>query len=130
MLDNPLLQNLGVNLAHWEDKQCTLTLQIEPRHLNRQRSLHGGVIATLLDAACGYSGLYAAPGEPERHASTISLSINYIGGVQEGRIQAVGQVTGGGRKIYFSSAELKNEAGVTIATAQGSFKRASSAAPA
>lgn len=123
MQDNPLLQDLGVQLTHWADNQCALTLKIEPRHLNRQSSLHGGVIATLLDAACGYAGIYNAPGEPERQAATISLNISYIKGVQEGLIEATAHVTGAGRKIYFSSAELKDEAGNMIATAQGSFKR-------
>ncbi|MFT0545579.1 PaaI family thioesterase [Allopusillimonas ginsengisoli] len=130
MMDNPLLQELGIRLAHWKEKECRFILDIDARHLNRQRNLQGGVVATLLDAACGYAGLYAAPSETEQHAATITLTINYIGKVREGRVQAIGKLIGAGRKIYFSSAELQNEDGKVIATAQGSFKRATFAAEA
>ncbi len=111
-------------MAAWEPDTCTFVLDIEPRHLNRQRSLHGGLIATMLDAACGYSGAYSAPGEAKRHAVTVMLNTSYIGKVDRGRIEVTGRLTGSGRKIYFASAELRRESGELIATAQGSFKRA------
>ncbi len=130
MMDNPFLQGLGIRLAHWELKECRFILDIDARHLNRQRNLQGGVVATLLDAACGYAGLYSAPSETEQHAATIALTISYIGKVREGRVEAIGKLMGKGRKIYFSSAELRNEDGEVIATAQGSFKRATYAAEA
>jgi len=38
-------------------------------------------------------------------------------------VQARGRVTGGGRHIYFASAELTDPQGEVIATAQGTFKR-------
>jgi hypothetical protein len=34
-------------------------------------------------------------------------------------------VTGGGRRVYFASAELVADDGAVIATAQGAFKRQS-----
>jgi uncharacterized protein (TIGR00369 family) len=123
-LDNPLLEWLGVQLVAWQPDSCTFALDIEARHLNRQRSLHGGLIATMLDAACGYSGAYSEPGEPKRHAVTVMLNTSYIGKVNQGRIQVTGRMTGSGRKIYFASAELRRDSGELIATAQGSFKRA------
>jgi uncharacterized protein (TIGR00369 family) len=123
-MDNPLLEWLGVQLVAWQPDSCTFALDIEARHLNRSRSLHGGLIATMLDAACGYSGAYSEPGEPKRHAVTVMLNTSYIGRVNQGRIQVTGRVTGSGRKIYFASAELRRDSGELIATAQGSFKRA------
>jgi uncharacterized protein (TIGR00369 family) len=122
-LDNPLLESLGVELLEWQLDTCTLGLDIQPHHLNRQRSLHGGVIATLLDAACGYAGIYSPSGEVSRHAVTVMLNISYIGMVQGGRVKVTGRVTGSGRKIYFAAAELRRESGELVATAQGSFKR-------
>ncbi len=126
-VDNPLLDHLGLRLAEWAPGRCEFRLDIEPRHLNRSGSVQGGVMATLLDAACGYAGLYTDAGTAPANAVTVMLSISYLGRAREGRIRAVGRVTGGGRSVYFSSAELLDEQGRVVATAQGSFKRSAPA---
>lgn len=122
-IDNPLLESLGIRLAHVAPGTCTFALDIEPRHLNRQRTLQGGVSATLLDAACGYAGLRQGDGALG-NAVTLMLSICYLDKVSEGRVRAIATVTRAGRSVYFSSAELVSDTGVCIATAQGTFKRA------
>jgi uncharacterized protein (TIGR00369 family) len=122
-LDNPLLDFLGVRMLDWQPGLCAFGLEIEPRHLNRTRSLHGGVIATLLDAACGYSGLCDPDDKVIRHAVTVMLNISYIGKVDDGHVMVTGRVTGAGHRIYFASAELRHESGILVATAQGTFKR-------
>jgi uncharacterized protein (TIGR00369 family) len=120
--DNPLLDSLGIRLADVGKGRCTFELDVEPRHLNRQGTLQGGVSATLLDAACGYAGLQAENGTMG-NAVTLMLTISYLGRVSTGRVRATGTVTRAGRSIYFSSAELVSSDGECIATAQGTFKR-------
>jgi len=122
-LDNPLLESLGVRLTHVGFGTCTVELDVEPRHLNRQRTLQGGVSATLLDAACGYAGLQQDDGTLG-NAVTLMLSICYLGKVSAGRVRATATLTRAGRRIYFSSAELVSDTGECIATAQGTFQRA------
>ena len=123
-LDNPLLQDLGITVGDWRPGACEMLLDVAPRHLNRRGRVQGGVAATLLDAVCGYAGLLqegqAEPGE----AATITLTVSYIGKLSQGRLRAVGRVTGSGRSIYFASGELFADDGSLAATAQGSFKRA------
>ncbi|MDM0117022.1 PaaI family thioesterase [Variovorax sp. J22R133] len=120
---NPLLDDLDVRLGRIAPGECTLTLQIGERHLNRSGSLQGGVSATLLDAACGYAGLMTDAQAPLRHGVTVMLSVCYLGRVSAGRVLATGRVVRSGRSIFFCSGELVSEAGELIATAQGSFKR-------
>jgi len=123
-LDNPLLQDLGITVAEWRPGLCEMQLDVAPRHLNRRGRVQGGVAATLLDAVCGYAGLLQ-PGQAEPgEAATITLTVSYIGKLAQGRLRAVGRVTGSGRSIYFASGELFADDGSLAATAQGSFKRA------
>lgn len=122
-LDNAFLRYLGVQLVDWQEGRCELALDIVPSHLNRQSSLQGGVIATLLDAACGYAGLRAAADGAAGNAVTVMLTVSYIRPVDLGRIRALGRVTGAGRSLYFAAANLVTDDGDLIATAQGSFKR-------
>jgi uncharacterized protein (TIGR00369 family) len=120
--ENPFLHMLGADLHAWRADYAEFRLALAPWHLNRQGTLQGGVIATLLDVACGYSGLCAAAGDAPRHGATLSLAINFLAPVNSGTVRAIGQRTGGGRNIYFAEARIVDEAGVLIATAQGSFK--------
>ena len=121
--DNPLLDYLGIRLVESGAGSCSFALDIGPRHLNRQRSLQGGVIATLLDAACGYAGLCVSADGPSGNAVTINLSVNFIDRVAAGTVRACGRVVRQGRSIYFAEATLLASDGRVVATAHGSFKR-------
>lgn len=122
MPDNPFLELLGARLVHWDHGQCEWQLDIAPHHLNSQGSLQGGVIATLLDVACGYSVFFHAADEPPARTATISLTIHYLARVDGGRVVARGRQVGGGKAIFFAEAELLDEVGGTIAKASGSFR--------
>lgn len=121
--ENPLLDHLGIRLLELEFGQAVFGMDIGPQHLNRQGSLQGGVIATLLDAACGYAGLPIAGHRELGSAVTLMLSISYHARVKAGRLRCVGTVTKAGRSIYFSRADLLSEKGELVATAQGTFKK-------
>lgn len=123
--DNPLLDHLGIRLVEVGGGRAVFEVDVAPRHLNRQRSLQGGVTATLLDAACGYAGLSTGEGRTLGNAVTVMLNISYLGRARSGRVRATGTVTRMGRTMYFSSAELRTDEGDLIATAQGAFKRSS-----
>lgn len=126
--ENPLLDELGIRLVDIRPGRASFEMAIEPRHLNRQGSLQGGVAATLLDAACGYAGLANEAGAGLDNAVTVMLSISYLDKIKAGRLTATGTVTRQGRSMYFSNGELVGESGERIATAQGAFKRAGATA--
>ncbi|MCQ4325569.1 ABC transporter substrate-binding protein [Stutzerimonas stutzeri] len=122
-LHNPFLQSQGVELVHWAPGEAEFHMPIEARHLNRQGMLHGGLIATLLDAACGYAGLHAGEGEEELHGVTVMLNIAYLNAARSGTVIARGRVNRQGRSLYFAEASLSSAHGELLATAQGSFKQ-------
>lgn len=122
-LSNPFLQSLGVELARWAPGEAEFHLPIQPRHLNRQGMLHGGLVATLLDAACGYAGLYPGENEQDVHGVTVMLNVAYLTAAREGSVVARGRVTRSGRSLYFAEASLMSSDGGLLATAQGTFKQ-------
>jgi uncharacterized protein (TIGR00369 family) len=121
--DNPLLEYMGIRLVDVGAGRATFEIDVQARHLNRQGSLQGGVVATLLDAACGYAGLAGSKGGELGNAVTVTLAISYLAKVREGRLRATGRVTKMGRSVYFSHGDLVTASGDPIATAQGAFKR-------
>ncbi|MBD2839750.1 PaaI family thioesterase [Pseudomonas sp. JM0905a] len=122
-LSNPFLQSLGVELVHWARGEAEFRMPIEACHLNRQGMLHGGLVATLLDAACGYAGLHTAEGEAEVHGVTVMLNIVYLQAARSGTVLARGRVSRNGRSLYFAEASLLGGDGGLLATAQGTFKQ-------
>ncbi|CAN5670988.1 hypothetical protein BH10BDE1_BH10BDE1_16370 [soil metagenome] len=119
---NPFLDHMGIQIVSWTDGESEFKMPIQGWHLNRRGALQGGVVSTLVDAACGYAGMYAPPGSPEIHGVTITLNVNFVSGVKAGVLIAKAKKIGGGRKIFFSEAEVRDENGVLIASGQASFK--------
>ena len=91
--------------------------------MNRSGLLHGGVLATVIDAACGFAGYYQDPPGQGRRALTLSLTTQYIGPVPAGtRLTTTATRTGGGRTIFFSNCEVRDTEGRLVATGSGTFK--------
>lgn len=106
---------LGHRIAHWEADRVTIELDIGPQHHNRAGTVHGGVLAALIDVAGALCGLYCETPGHVRKAITLSLTSNFTGRTSAGRIRAVGHKRAGGTSIFFSSVEVTNELGQIIA---------------
>lgn len=125
MIEDPGCQQM-VGYKTCLDKEtgvCTVTLDLEAKHMNRHGILHGGMVATVLDVVCGNTASHFF--DPENHAAlvTVSLNINYVGAGRGGRVTATAQPVGGGRSISYVNGELRDEEGRLLATASGIFKR-------
>lgn len=105
------------------DGGAQVTLDLAPRHLNRVGSLHGGIIAMLLDAAAGFAASRSWSEAGDALLVTVSLNTHYIASVNRGRVIATGRVSGGGQSVKFAEADLRDGAGRLLATASGVFKR-------
>ncbi|MFX1675655.1 PaaI family thioesterase [Paraburkholderia sp. A2WS-5] len=121
-VDNPFLETLGVSIAQWREGYVELLMPIDASKLNRQGVLQGGAIATLLDAAAGYAGLFAEQGQPPRHGFTLSLTTNYLDKGLGQLVRAKGFLERGGRSVFFARAEAWVDERLLIASAQGTFK--------
>lgn len=113
---------LGMKLVDWGPDRAVMELPIRTMHLNRSNALHGGVIATIIDAVCGYAGVWVPPGEARRKALTLSLTTSFTGQVREGVVRATAVKKGGGRNIFFATCDVHDEAGNLIAFGEGSYR--------
>jgi len=105
------------------DGCATLRLELGPRHLNRSDVLHGGVIMTLLDAACGYACTGGHDDPDYRGLVTVSMTTNFIGVIDSGLVRVEAKVTGGGRKLVFAEGRVFDAGETLIATGAGTFRR-------
>ncbi len=127
-MDNPFLDYLGVRRVAWREGYAEFQVPVGPVLLNRQGVLQGGLIATLLDVACGYSGLFSADAARPVHGHTLSLTCNFLDkGIGE-LVVAKGFLERKGSAIFFARGEAWVDSRILIATAQGTFKFAGGAA--
>ena len=79
-------------------------------------------MCTLLDAVCGYAGLYVPPGEPPLRNVSLSLTTNFISSGEGSALIAKGFVERKGRSIFFSRGEIWLDSSLLLATGVGTFK--------
>jgi acyl-coenzyme A thioesterase PaaI-like protein len=66
--------------------------------------------------------VHADGGAGPRSCVTLSLTVNFVGAVSEGRLTIDARRTGGGKTIFFAEGNVRDAAGNLIATATGSFR--------
>lgn len=120
--NSALQDHFGYRLTGWEAGRASLELPLIPQLMNRSGIPHGGVYATLLDTAMGYSGCYT--GDPDRKALalTLSMTVNFLSRPKGQLLIAHAERTGGGAKTFFAEAHIVDETGEMIARATGAFK--------
>ncbi|MDQ6619212.1 MAG: PaaI family thioesterase [Pseudomonadota bacterium] len=119
--DIPFLHWMGASLLEWGPEVAVLSLEVEPRHLNRSGVVHGGIYAVLADAAGGLAGCHSDDPAHPRKAYTVSLTTNFLSAAAEGHITARGTLRRRGGRVYFSSIEITSDSGDLLALGEGSF---------
>ena len=122
-LHNPFLTHLGVQFVDWRQGCAVFEMRFGDIHTNPAGRLHGGVMATLLDVACGYAGLFNQDPKVTMRALTLGLTLNFVRSAKGPSVRAIGELAGGGREIFFSTGKLLDSEGNLVATCQGNFKR-------
>ncbi len=90
---------------------ATLRLQVAQRHINPNRTVHGGLLMTLMDLALGSATEAAAgaggPAEGRPHPITLQLNCNMIGAAELGSLlEAHGRVDRLTRTLAFASGSI------------------------
>ncbi len=121
---------LGMKVTRWEDGFVRLEAPIQGWYLNRSGVVHGGIASAMVDMACGFAGIYAPPGTPDKHALTLSLTVQFTGQASAGHLVAEGRIKRRGRRVYFTEAtlwavptlETPAEHGEMLAFGSGTFR--------
>src|SRR5258706_10819977 len=113
---------VGYRTAAWRENYAEVELQIGSEHGNRIGRAHGGVYATILDAAMGHAAAWCGTKGHIRHCVTLSLTTHFLEGVSTGTIKAIGQVEHIENRIATCSGPVISDRGHVLALGQGSFR--------
>ncbi len=110
---------LGIEVAG--DDPAALVVDTDDRHGNTQGGVHGGVLATLLDAVMGRAVRAGLP--PDRLPATVSMTVTYLAPAALGdRLYATAVVRKRGRRLVMVEADIvRSGDGVDIAHGVASY---------
>lgn len=115
----PFMQLLGIDRAFSEGGKARLVVDSRSELENPMRSLHGGVVATLLDVVMASAAVSHI--QFSRTAVTLNLNINYLR-PGNGRLFADGEVISGDDEVVYCKALVTDEQGQIVAHSHGSFR--------
>ena len=91
------MRKLGAVLESVEAGTVTVTCSFDEDLTQQHGLFHGGVVASLVDVACGYAALSVMPAD--REVLTVEFKINFLKPAKTDRVIAVGQVVQAGRRL-------------------------------
>ncbi|MFW6055039.1 MAG: PaaI family thioesterase [Thermodesulfobacteriota bacterium] len=111
--DNPYfdLQQMSIQDLGWGTAR--LEISLARRHLQPFGVVHGGVCASLLDAA-GFWAVFTRV-DPKAGMTTIELKINYLSPIVNGRLIGLGSCIKLGRSLGLGEARIEDENGRLLA---------------
>jgi uncharacterized protein (TIGR00369 family) len=113
---------LGYRVVEWRENFAAIEMDLEPKHMNGLGIVHGGVYATLLDAAQGHAVTFCPDPARTRICVTISLTTSFLSPAREGRVRAEGRCIGIHDRVATAQADMFDAAGTLLASAQASFR--------
>lgn len=97
------MRTVGARLVELARGRAAIELPASP-HVGQQAGfVHGGVVAMILDSACGYASLTTMPAPSE--VVTVEFKINFLRPALGERILARGSVTRAGRSLTVAQGE-------------------------
>ncbi len=113
----PAAAMLGIELDELDRGRTVFSMTADELHENPMGTMHGGVVATLVDTAmgCAVSSILAA----DAGFTTLELKTNYVRAITlaTGRIHAEGRVVHSGGRVATTDARVYDDAGTLYAHA-------------
>jgi uncharacterized protein (TIGR00369 family) len=91
------MRTLGAVLESVESGTVTITCGFDQGLTQQHGLFHGGVVASLVDVACGYAALSVLPAN--REVLTVEFKIHFLKPAKTDRLIAIGQVVQAGRTL-------------------------------
>lgn len=110
---SPFFQHLPMQLTSITLDHAQVELKLKECHLQPFGIVHGGVLATLIDAATFWSVFLRLP--EDAGMVNIDLKLNYLKPGSSGLLTAEGHCIRSGRSISYAEARVKNAEGDLLA---------------
>lgn len=117
--NSPFWDYIGMKEVESKDGVSVIELPVKVDITQRRGSVHGGVLATLVDAAIG-SAVRSLLNEGEQSA-TVELKLNYIRPALGSKLIGKGKIINKGKNLVIGEAEILNDEGKIVTAGMATF---------
>ena len=104
-----IMTTIGAAIAAVREGEVEIVLPFSDALIQQHGFIHAGVVATIVDSACGYAALTVMPAEAA--VLTTEFKLNLLSPAKGDRLRAVGRVVRSGRKLVVCLGEVFAEEG-------------------
>ena len=104
--EHDFMSTIGAHSPEAADGRATLTVDVDDRHLNAAGTVHGGMLATLVDATMGAAIRSAVKGETP---ATSQLTLTYLRPGEPGRLIVTAAVRKRGNSLTICEADVEQD---------------------
>ena len=109
---NPFDKHNGIRITDVKDGYAVVETELQHESLNSWGGPHGGLLFTMADVACGVATISLR----QEQCVTVNAGMDFIAATGgQGRLRTVGKVDHCGRKLCFSTAEVRDEQDTLLA---------------
>jgi uncharacterized protein (TIGR00369 family) len=114
----PAVASLGIELEELERGRTVFSMVADELHENPMGTMHGGVVATLVDTAMGCAVASTLPADSG--FTTLELSTNFVRAITQstGRVFAEGRVVHAVGRVVTTEARVYDDSGTLYAHAK------------
>ncbi len=117
--DSPFLRFIGIEYGRSENGVGSVSLEIQPHHLQAAGQVHGGLIAMLADTSFFRAARSLLA--PRQRTTTIELKVNFLENTNSGRLTATTRVISNSNRLLVGDIEVTADDGRLIAQGLGTF---------
>lgn len=112
---------MGVRVVEGGDGTAVVECEVGPDHLNRGGTVHGGVVATLVDVAVGVALHTMDPEGTRRPMATTDLNVAFLQPSSTGPLTCRARIRRRGRSLAVGEAEVTDGAGKLMAVGRATY---------
>jgi uncharacterized protein (TIGR00369 family) len=111
--NSPFYELISMKLSEIAWGECSLEVKVQQKHLQPYGIVHGGVLASLVDAAA-YWAVFTQI-DAEAKMITVEIKVNYLAPASAGRLIAKGKSIKVGRTLCLGEAAIESIEGKILA---------------
>jgi len=109
---SPYFLLLSMEIKDFQWRTCLLEVKLEEKHLQPFVMVHGGAIASIVDAAAFWAVFPQV--EKGMGLTTVEMKLNYLAQAQKGKLVAKGQCIRIGRTLTLGETQVRNGEGSLV----------------
>ena len=117
--DSPFLRFIGLEEGLSENGVGSVSLAIQPHHLQGAGQVHGGLMAVLVDTA--FFRAVRSTLSPEQRTTTVELKVNFLESATSGRLTATAKIISNSNRLTVADVEVISDDGRLVAQGLGTF---------